>query len=58
MSHQATAATECSRCGRAVESCAFCEEPGCPALICHQSMNIALVERRRPESPHPPDGRS
>ena len=57
MSDRETTAIKCSRCGTAVATCAFCDEPGCPAVICHQCMNIALLERRRPESIHPPDVR-
>lgn len=58
MSDQATTAAECSRCGTAVEACAFCDEPDCPAVICNQCMNSALLARRRRESPHASDGRS
>ena len=58
MSDQETTAITCARCGAAVETCAFCDEPGCPAVICHRCLNIAHLERRRPESTHTPDVRS
>ena len=50
MIDQATTARKCSRCGTAVESCAFCDEPGCPALLCDRCVNIVFLERPRPKT--------
>jgi hypothetical protein len=50
MSAQATTTKKCSRCGTAVESCAFCDEPDCPAMTCYRCVNIAFLDRLRPKS--------
>ena len=50
MSDQATTARKCSRCGTAVETCAFCDEPGCPALLCHRCVNIVFLDPRCPKT--------
>lgn len=49
MSDQATTSKRCSRCGVVVESCAFCDRPDCPAVICYRCINIAFLERPRPQ---------
>lgn len=50
MSAQATTSKKCSRCGTAVESCAFCDEPDCPAILCYRCVSITLLDRLRPKS--------
>jgi hypothetical protein len=50
MSAQATASKKCLRCGAAVESCAFCDEPDCPAMTCYRCVSIAFLDRLRPRS--------
>jgi hypothetical protein len=35
----------CSRCGRGLEECAFCDEPDCPAAICYGCVNLALGQK-------------
>lgn len=50
MSAQATTSKKCLRCGTAVESCAFCDEPDCPAMTCYRCVSIALLDRLRPKS--------
>jgi hypothetical protein len=58
MSAQATTSKRCSRCGTLVESCAFCDEPDCPAISCYRCLSIALVDRLRPRSPASPAARA
>jgi len=42
----ATAAKErCKGCNREIDECAFCDEPGCPAAICHDCVNRELKQR-------------
>jgi hypothetical protein len=50
MSARATTSKKCSRCGTAVESCAFCDEPDCPAIVCFRCASIAFFDRLRPKS--------
>jgi len=45
MSDQATKLKRCSRCGTAVESCAFCDEPNCPAVMCYRCASVAVLDR-------------
>lgn len=45
MSEQATTTKKCSRCGTEVESCAFCDEPDCPAITCFRCVNITFLDR-------------
>lgn len=49
MSDQASGSKRCSRCGTAVEVCAFCDGPDCPAMTCYRCMSIALLDRPRPK---------
>jgi len=35
---------KCKGCGRAIEVCAFCERPECPAAICYFCMNRELKQ--------------
>lgn len=49
MSDQAIKLRRCSRCGAAVDSCAFCDEPGCPAITCYRCVSVAFVDRRTEE---------
>ncbi len=42
-----TTARKCSRCGTAVESCAFCDEPDCPAITCFRCLSSAFFDRLR-----------
>ena len=50
MSAQATISKKCLRCGTAVESCGFCDEPDCPAMTCYRCVTIAFLDRLRPKS--------
>lgn len=50
MSEERTPAKKCSRCGAAVEGCAFCDEPDCPAITCYKCVLIAFLDRLRPRS--------
>jgi len=45
MNVSTTKARKCSRCGTAVETCAFCDEPDCPATTCYRCVNIAIFDR-------------
>lgn len=45
MSDKTGTVKRCSRCGTAVESCAFCDEPDCPATTCYRCLSVALVDR-------------
>jgi len=45
MSDKMTPATTCSRCGTVVESCAFCDEPDCPAITCYRCVTVAFLDR-------------
>ncbi len=45
MSDQATKLRKCIRCGAAVESCAFCDEPDCPAMTCYRCVSVDLLDR-------------
>ena len=47
MSVKTATISRCSRCGTAVESCAFCDEPDCPATLCYRCLNVALLDRLR-----------
>jgi len=47
MSVETAKAGKCSRCGVAVETCAFCDQPDCPAITCYRCMSVALVDRLR-----------
>ena len=40
-----TNATKCSRCGTAIETCAFCDEPDCPATTCYRCVNVIFFDR-------------
>jgi hypothetical protein len=48
MSNKTTTARRCSRCGTAVESCAFCDEPDCPAITCYRCVTVAFLDRLPP----------
>ena len=48
MSDKTTTVRRCSRCGAVVESCAFCDEPDCPAITCHRCVNVTFLERLPP----------
>jgi hypothetical protein len=47
MNVQTTAARKCSRCGTAIETCAVCDEPDCPAVTCSRCVSVASVDRLR-----------
>lgn len=47
MSSQTTMARRCSRCGTAIETCAVCDEPDCPAVTCSRCVSVASVDRLR-----------
>jgi hypothetical protein len=40
-------AKKCSRCGVAVETCAFCDQPDCPAITCYRCLSVAFLDRLR-----------
>lgn len=44
------AAVRCTRCGREIEACAVCEEPGCPDPCCYADL-ILFVGQSLPQ-PH------
>jgi hypothetical protein len=50
MSDKTTTVKRCSRCGTAVESCAFCDEPGCPAVTCYRCVSVAFLDRLPPKA--------
>ena len=47
MSVQTTTARKCSRCVTAIETCAVCDEPDCPARTCSRCVSVASVDRLR-----------
>ena len=51
----------CSQCKAALEDCAFCNEPDCPAPVCHGCIDVALSPeappRRRKEAGSAREGR-
>ncbi len=47
MSVQTTTARKCSRCGTAIETCAFCDQPDCPAITCYRCVSVACLDRLR-----------
>ncbi len=34
----------CSRCGAAIDICAFCENEACRVLLCYRCVRIALAQ--------------
>ncbi len=51
MSVRTTANRKCLRCGTAIDSCAFCDEPDCPAISCYRCVGVAVLDSRmRPRS--------
>ncbi len=47
---ETTAAREkCKGCGREIDVCEFCEQPGCPTAVCYACENREL----KPVLPHP-----
>jgi hypothetical protein len=50
MSDKTTRLRTCSRCGTAVESCAFCDEPDCPAVICSRCVHVVFLDRLPPKA--------
>lgn len=49
MSDDAKAGKKCLRCGAAVERCAFCDEPDCPAITCYRCTRVAILDRLEPK---------
>ena len=47
MNVSATKARKCSRCGTAIETCAFCDEPDCPATTCYRCVSVFFLDRLR-----------
>jgi hypothetical protein len=47
MTGQTITARKCSRCGTAIETCAFCDEPDCPAITCYRCASVAFLDRPR-----------
>lgn len=51
MSEKVVTHVKCTKCGNAIESCAFCDEPDCRAAICYQCVGIVLQQaKRRPHN--------
>jgi hypothetical protein len=50
MSSEAAPSRKCVRCGTTVDSCAFCDEPDCPAITCYRCVVIGFLDRLRPKS--------
>lgn len=50
MSDKTTTARRCSRCGTVVESCAFCDEPDCPAITCYRCVTVVFLDRLPPKT--------
>jgi hypothetical protein len=50
MSDKKTTLKTCSRCGVAVESCAFCDDPDCRAVICYRCMSVTFLDRSAPKA--------
>lgn len=50
MSEELTATKKCQRCGAAIDRCAFCDEPDCPAIMCYRCVLLALIDRLRPKA--------
>ncbi len=49
MTDQATKLRKCSRCGTAIEYCAFCDQPDCPAITCYRCVSVAFLDRLPPK---------
>ncbi len=47
MNLSTTQARKCSRCGTAIETCAFCNEPECPAPACYRCVSVVFLDRLR-----------
>jgi hypothetical protein len=47
MTMQTTTARKCSRCGTAIDICAFCDRPDCPAITCSRCVSVAFLDRLR-----------
>lgn len=45
MSEAAVPKEKCTSCGRAIELCAYCDDPGCPEAICYGCLSVALGQR-------------
>lgn len=45
-------AIRCATCGKTVEVCAYCEEPECRHVICHECLNVALAQSKPQPHPH------
>ena len=58
MSQQGIPAPKCSRCGTAIESCAFCDEPGCPVITCYRCVSVEFLDRLRPKPTAPSSKRN
>ena len=42
----------CTRCGRAIDPCACCDERDCPPPLCNQCLTELLVKSVRPQHVH------
>ena len=40
---------KCVRCGAAIERCAFCDEPDCPAITCSRCVQTSFLDRVKPK---------
>ena len=48
MSAKGSPVIKCLRCGTAIEACAFCDRPECPAITCYRCLAAALIDRLLP----------
>jgi len=37
---------KCTQCGKSVEVCYLCEEPGCSHVICRECLDLALGQAK------------
>ena len=49
MSTQGAPVIKCLRCGTAIEVCAFCDRPDCPASTCYRCLGVAFLDRLPPK---------
>jgi hypothetical protein len=54
VSDEALGGVVCSRCGRAIECCSFCDETGCRTPVCYACLTVALGQVW--SHPHAHDG--
>lgn len=52
MKEATNAREKCKGCGREIEVCEFCQEPGCQAAICYNCQNRELKQLLRHPHAH------